>query len=90
VQRHPESWPPPWGATESDPATVVGSARPAAGVGKFPPAGWPTKAQIDYAQAAILLGLLLLALPWVVSKLLSDPGLLLTGLGHRAVRKADL
>jgi hypothetical protein len=64
--------------------------RPAAGAGQFPPPSWPTKAQIDYTQAAILLGLLILALPWLVSKLLSDPGVLLAGLGQRAVRKAEL
>ena len=90
-QRQAKTWPPPWSDRGgAGTATVVGSAIPAAGAGAFPPPSWPSKAQIDYAQAAILLGLLVLALPWLVSKLLTDPAQLLSGLGQRAVRRAPL
>lgn len=84
------SWPPV--GVREDPGPLSARevrVRPAraqeADVG-FPPPGWPSKAQIDYAQAVILLGLLLLALPWVLTKLLTDPGELISGLVRGRMR----
>jgi hypothetical protein len=54
----------------------------------YPPAGWPTHAQLTYTKEAITALLLVLALPWLVSKLLTDPGAVLAGLGQRQVTKA--
>lgn len=82
--RHSESpWPPAWAPAEQPTSLPVGSAAPARGGGGFPPEGWPTKEQIDYAQAAILLLLLLLALPWVLSKLLTNPSSLVAAIAGR-------
>ena len=79
--RPPESsWPPPW--KPGDPP-YSGPTVPGRGPGGFPPPGWPSKEQIDYAQAGILLLLLVLALPWVVSTLITDPGGLVTGIARR-------
>lgn len=50
---------------------------------RYPPEGWPTKSQLDYTQQAILTGLLVLALPWLVIRLATDPGSVLAGLGRR-------
>ncbi len=85
MHRSPSNWPPPWEGRAGADSATVGRAVPAAGVGHFPPAGWPTKAQVDYAQAIIILGLLLLALPWVVGKLLTNPGALASGMLGRRV-----
>lgn len=49
---------------------------------------WPTRGSLDYSQKIITVGLLLLALPWLTSKLLTNPGAVLTGLGQRQVSKA--
>jgi hypothetical protein len=69
-----------------DAATVVGpAANSPAGVGTFPPPNWPSKAQLDYAQAMIVLGLLILALPWVVGKLVTNPGAVFAGVIARKV-----
>ncbi|MFL5901248.1 MAG: hypothetical protein ACJ75S_08635 [Solirubrobacterales bacterium] len=73
------------GCAGADSATV-GRAIPAAGAGhRFPPPGWPSKAQVDYAQAIIILVLLILASPWIVSKLLTNPGAVLSGMGRRVL-----
>jgi hypothetical protein len=50
---------------------------------RYPPDGWPTKSQLDYTQQAILTALLVLALPWLVVRLATDPGSVLAGLGRR-------
>lgn len=69
------TWPPP--KPES----------PAAGRG-YPPAGWPSRGSLTYTKELITCLLLVLALPWLVVKLLSDPGTVLTGLGRRATGSA--
>lgn len=57
-----------WPPRDNEPAEKPGK-RPY----RFPPEGWPSKAQVDYTTALIFLGLLLLALPWIMGKLLTDP-----------------
>lgn len=76
------TWPPAWSEPE---VARAGRAVPAR---EYPPPGWPTKAQLDYTQQAILLGLLVLALPWLVTKLVTRPSDVLASLGQSAVRKA--
>jgi hypothetical protein len=66
------SWPPRW-------------STPGSGPDVYPPATWPTKGQIDYTRSLIVLGLLLLALPWIVLKLASSPGDVLGVLGRGAI-----
>jgi hypothetical protein len=48
------------------------------------PLGWPSKDALDYTRALIVTGLLVLALPWLITTLLTRPGYLLAGLGRRA------
>lgn len=66
------TWPPPW--------RCEGPSAPA-----FPPPGWPSKGQLDYTKALIVVGLLLLALPYVAMKLVSAPERILGGLGRAAI-----
>jgi hypothetical protein len=68
------SWPPRWV-----------SVSPFTG---YPPRRWPTKDQLTYTKEAITVFLLLLALPWLVSKLLTNPSSVLSGVGRRQVAKA--
>jgi hypothetical protein len=75
------TWPPIGGV-----APAAGSS-PASPPRSWPPASFPSKAQLDYTQALVLTGLLLLALPWLVGKLLTDPGEVLGSLGRAAARK---
>lgn len=83
-------WPPP---PEN---VVVGAAVPATGSTSPAPAPrprswpprWPSKDQLTYTKEAITVLLLLLALPWLVTKLLTNPGQVLAGLGQRQVGKA--
>jgi hypothetical protein len=66
-------WPPSW----SEPAP-----------GDYPPSRWPSKEQLTYTKELVTVALLLLALPWLLSKLLTDPGALFAGLGKRHVGRA--
>jgi hypothetical protein len=50
----------------------------------WPPPDGPTLGQLTYTKELITVVLLLLALPWLVSKLLTDPGQVFSGLGRRA------
>ncbi|HUR85647.1 MAG TPA: hypothetical protein VMY78_09900 [Solirubrobacteraceae bacterium] len=69
------AWPLPW---QGGPGAVGGQP------GDHPPVRWPTLGQLTYTKEAITVLLLILALPWLVSKLLTRPGDVLTGLGRRA------
>jgi hypothetical protein len=51
----------------------------------WPPVDWPTQAQLDYTQKLITVVLLVLALPWLVGKLVTRPGDVLTAAGHKHV-----
>lgn len=59
------------------------SAAPAGGR-VYPPASWPRKESLTYTKELITTMLLVLALPWLVIKLLTDPALLMSGLGRSA------
>jgi hypothetical protein len=83
LKGHPSNWPPPWEGSGGAGAATAGPAPSSAGVANFPPKGWPSKAQLDYAQAIIVLGLLVVALPWVVTTLVTRPGDLLGGIVAR-------
>ena len=62
--------PPPWvdlvGEGEGEPA-------PATHEGAFPWEGWPKAESIDYVNKLIIVLILLLALPWLIGKLLTHP-----------------
>jgi hypothetical protein len=49
---------------------------------QYPPAGWPSKDQITYTKEAITTLFLVLALPYVVTRLLTNPGGLIAGIGR--------
>lgn len=72
------SWPP-----ANDGPAQAGSEPPLS----FPPDGWPRKSQIEYATALLLLGLLLLSLPWLVIKLLTNPEEVFAAATRRAMLK---
>jgi hypothetical protein len=74
-QQHAANWPP-----TDEPAAPVKRG--------WPPADWPSLGQLSYTKELITVLLLLLALPWLVSKLLTRPGDVLSGLGRRQVGKA--
>lgn len=48
---------------------------------QYPPSGWPSKDQITYTKEAITTLFLVLALPYVVMRLLTNPGSLLGSVG---------
>lgn len=60
--------PPWWPALEEGPA---GSGSLAGGA--IPGEGWPKLETVEYLTKLIVLGLLLLALPWLLAKLVSSP-----------------
>jgi hypothetical protein len=70
--RKPLAAPPSW-LPLLEPADSGGGLGPG-NEGPFPGEGWPKLETIDYASKLIVLVLLLLALPWLVSKLLTHPG----------------
>lgn len=41
--------------------------------GRTPPAGWPAKSDLDYVKTTIELLLLLLAVPWLVRRIVRNP-----------------
>jgi hypothetical protein len=59
---------------------------PAAGRRGFPPPGWPVKDQLDYTSKAITTLLLVLALPWLAYKLVTNPREVLTGAAQQHIR----
>jgi hypothetical protein len=50
----------------------------------FPPAGWPSRGELEYVRVLIVVALLVLALPWLAVTLFSRPWLVLSGLGQKA------
>lgn len=67
------------------PAHVVGPVQP---MSHFPLPGWPAGSTVDYLTKLILLGLLLLALPYLIGKLLTDPASVMVAAGNRAIARA--
>lgn len=68
------AWPPPFGGAAAGPG--------------YPPRALPRKETLTYTKELITTLLLVLALPWLAIKLLTDPGSILAGLGRRAAGKA--
>jgi len=64
-----------------------GGAAAGAELPSWPPPGWPSKSQLDYTRTLIVVLLLLLAVPWLVMRLLTNPGAVIEGLGKGVVRK---
>lgn len=65
----PLTAPPPWPAL-----LEPEQGEPSGGKGPMPGEGWPKLETVDYANKLIMLVILLLALPWLLGKLISDPG----------------
>jgi hypothetical protein len=61
--------PPPWWL-----ATQEQEQAPAGPVPGIPAEGWPDLHTIEYLTKLIVLGLLLLSLPWLLAKLVHSPG----------------
>ncbi len=51
-----------------------------------PPQGWPSTTKVNYASGLIQLALLLLAVPWLLHRLLTDPFGLARGVGRNHER----
>lgn len=68
--RGPLTSPTPWWEVSGPPA--VGNAAPAAG-STIPGEGWPELHTVEYMTKLIVLGLLLVATPWVLSRLVASP-----------------
>jgi hypothetical protein len=66
---------------DTDRPTTVGRAVPAS---HFPLPGWPAASTVEYLTKLILLGLLLLALPYLIGKALTSPGVVLAAAGRAA------
>jgi hypothetical protein len=81
------SWPPAYGSPGSSRDGSSAGGQDASG---YPPACLPSRSQLEYTRELIVVALLVLALPWLVTNLITDPGRVLTGLGRRAVQKAPL
>jgi hypothetical protein len=54
----------------------------------FPLEGWPAASTVEYLTKLIVLGLLLLALPYLIGKLLTRPGDVFTATAGRAMSSA--
>ncbi len=54
----------------------------------FPLPGWPAPTTVDYLTKLIVLGLLLLALPYLIGKLLTSPAEVFTSTAGRAMTAA--
>lgn len=55
-------------------------------VSHFPLPGWPAASTVEYLTKIIILGLLLLALPYLIGKLLTSPAEILVATTERAMR----
>lgn len=71
-----------WGLASMDAAGPVAPGSPAS---HFPLEGWPAMPTVEYLTKLILLGLLLLALPYLVGRLLLNPSDVLSASAERAM-----
>src|SRR5690242_20800969 len=78
----------PWWVNPSMDSDGPAPAGPVHPVSHFPLPGWPASSTVDYLTKLILLGLLLLALPYLIGKLLTSPGEVLAAAGNRAMSRA--
>jgi hypothetical protein len=68
-------WPPPYKGPASHP-----------GPGKhFPPHGWPSSGELDYARDLIVVVILFLALPYLVWMLLTRPSAVIGGTARQVI-----
>jgi hypothetical protein len=74
----------PWIALAS--ADTAGAA--AIPVSHFPLPGWPAQSTVEYFTKLIVLGLLLLALPYLIGTLIVKPGAVLEGRAGAVIAKA--
>lgn len=70
------------------PAVLVRAAGPGQRGTWHKRAPWPARDSLEYTRLFVTVALLLLALPWLVSKLLTEPEDVLQGLGQRAAGRA--
>jgi hypothetical protein len=77
------AWPPPYTGLIAHDGTPLSSA---AGGGGYPPANWPSRDQLDYTIKAVTALILVLALPWVAFKLMTNPSAVLAGAGRTAIK----
>lgn len=77
--------PPPWWVA------FTGHEAPAdcscSGENSIPGPGWPKMETVEYMTKLIVLGLLLLALPWLLAKVVSSPGDAMEHAAHAAGMK---
>jgi hypothetical protein len=70
------TWPPPYrGPAGSGPASHR----------RFPPPGWPSSGELDYAKEIIVVLILLLALPYLVYTLLTRPSAVVGGAAKQVI-----
>jgi hypothetical protein len=75
-----------WGFASPDTARpLYAGASPSS---SFPLEGWPTAPTVEYLTKLIVLGLLLLALPYLIGKLLTRPGDVFAATAGRAMSSA--
>jgi len=67
------SHPPPLDGTPSWLPLLESADKGGLGPGKIPGEGWPSIETIDYVSKFIVLIVLLLALPWLIGKLVTSP-----------------
>jgi hypothetical protein len=77
------SWPPPWDPAAGPPPGAGGEPTPPRG---YPPPTWPSQGQLDYTKSAVTALLLVLALPWLAYKLVTNPGEVLAGAGRQHIK----
>ncbi|MFL5910762.1 MAG: hypothetical protein ACJ768_09380 [Gaiellaceae bacterium] len=70
-------------ANRAHEAPAAAAAPSPGGGGRLPAPGWPEKADLDYAKTALELALLLLALPYILSRLARSPGNVVKRAGHK-------
>jgi hypothetical protein len=68
-----QPYPPPLDAPPSWLALLGPAGATGLGPGRIPGPGWPSIETIDYISKFIVLLVLLLALPWLIGKLLTAP-----------------
>lgn len=73
---------PSWIALSAD--TAGAAAIP---VSHFPLPGWPAQGTVEYLTKLIVLGLLLLSLPYLIGALIMKPGAVLEGRAGAALTK---
>lgn len=86
VQTAPSAWPPPYGPMAVGAATGTPDSSGGPAVVPFPPTGWPSKDQLDYTHRGIVTVLLMLAVPYLAFKLLTDPGYLFAAAGRHHLK----